>query len=462
MRNESRFLPGDVRRYGADPTGMRDSTAAFERAFVSSDRVTVPAGRYRLSAGVLFLPLGAEIELSLGALVRFAATSAQFTSERNYVFMPLGRNRIRGGQFFCASDYGTVVWVHGGVSDITVERVSAVGATLLTGNSSGVPAGRDNYRKVTRANSPSRLQVINCRATATTVKTVAAGIGCNYVRDALYTGNTVHGYNHGITWWGGNSGYSRDGLPFTNPRKTQRITIQGNFVYDVVQGGIWGSMGENISVIDNMVVDAGDTGIDFEGDSASVASGNTVRVTGAKRCNVCISTFFTVNDVAFRRNTIETAKATIPLYGHYNASNNNTYSRAVSLIENRFICTDPGGEAGRVMVNSAIHDIEFSKNEFLNCVLDASGLGLHNTSIIDNRFRFTSVTTRVRAIHVAAYDDASTGDPGTAIVRDNDIRGKLRMAAGSTGIDIAQTGGARSVYRVQENRITEFPRLVSP
>lgn len=415
-----------------------------------------------MAAGVLSLPVGTEIDLSLGALIRFTATPAQFAAGESYVFRPLGNNRIQGGQFFCDSDYGTVVWVFGGVADITLERVGAVGATLVTGNSSAV-AGRDNYPGVTSGNSPARLRVRNCRATATNVKTVAAGIGCNYVRDALYQGNTVRGYNHGITWWGGNSSYDRDGLPFANSRKTRQVQIVDNFVHDVVQGGIWGSMGEQISITGNTVVDAGDTGIDFEGDLDSVASGNTVRVTGAKHCNVCISTFFTVKNVVFSKNTIQTAMSEVPLYGHYNSSNNNTYSRDVRLIGNSFICTDTDGKAAEVMVNSAIHDIEFSENDLLNCVLNAYGRGLHDSVITRNRFRFTTVKARTQAIYVTAYDDAGTGQPGIAVVENNDIRSALPMSAGSVGIDIGHAGlGRRSVYRIANNRIENFPLPLNP
>jgi hypothetical protein len=468
------YTPGDVRRYGADPTGAADSTSAFQRALNSNNKVTVPDGTYTITAGSLSMPIGTEIELSLGAVISFTATSAQFAANTSYVFLPLGTNKIRGGKFVCASDYGTVVWINGAISDVTVERVQVSGATLLTGGSSAAYINQggyqDQYQNVTSANSPSGIRVLNCRAVAATVNTTAGAIGCNYVTDALYQGNHVEAYYHGIVWWGGNSGYQQspsapyyDGLPFTNTRKTSQVRVVGNYVYNVQQGGIWGSMGQDTVVSGNTVIDAGDTGIDFEGDFNSVATGNTVRVTGAKACNVCISTFYTVKGVLFTGNVVETAKSTVPLYGHYNASNLNTNSYDVALIGNRFSCVDAGGGAGVVQVNSAIHDIKISDNDLFNCVINANGLGLHNTKITDNSLVFTTVTAQVNAIYVTAYNDSSTSHIGHAVVTGNDIWAAAAMAAGSVGIQATHldTNGAAS-YHIRDNRVNgNFPTAVA-
>jgi hypothetical protein len=47
------YAPGNVLRYGADPTGRLDATAAFQRAHDAGNAMTVPAGRFLLNGTTL-------------------------------------------------------------------------------------------------------------------------------------------------------------------------------------------------------------------------------------------------------------------------------------------------------------------------------------------------------------------------------------------------------------------------
>jgi hypothetical protein len=49
------YLPGDVRRYGADPTGVADSTVAINNALKSNDLVYAIAGTYSCSGSLVLL-----------------------------------------------------------------------------------------------------------------------------------------------------------------------------------------------------------------------------------------------------------------------------------------------------------------------------------------------------------------------------------------------------------------------
>jgi hypothetical protein len=46
------YVPGDVRRYGADPTGSADSTTAIQNALNVVQAVYLPAGNYRITAAL--------------------------------------------------------------------------------------------------------------------------------------------------------------------------------------------------------------------------------------------------------------------------------------------------------------------------------------------------------------------------------------------------------------------------
>ena len=110
----------------------------------------------------------------------------------------------------------------------------------------------------------------------------AVGIELHFVSDVLISNNALSRHAHGIMWWGGDANPSRGGKP-TNPRWARNITIQHNRVASVGGGGVWGSMGQNITVRTNNVSACGDVCLDAEGsfnvtfvDNTAVDSANGV------------------------------------------------------------------------------------------------------------------------------------------------------------------------------------------
>jgi hypothetical protein len=437
----------NVLRYGADNTGAVNATTAFQNALNSNKAVFVPDGSYTLTVGSLSIPAGVEIWFSQGATITVTAGSA------NYIFNCLGRNKIIGGKFVCTSDYAVVANIFGVISDVLVERVECSGARILRGNTSGA-----SYALATTANSPNDIRVVNCKAISATINTTLSCISMDYARDVLVEGNNISGYWHNINWWGGNSSYLVDGIPLTNDRKAKRWRVVNNVCYNATNGGIWGSMGEDITVQGNNVYDFGDTGIDFEGCYNSTATGNTVRCTGAKSCNVLISTFYACRGVSFVGNTVETAVATVPLYGNYNASNNNTYDYDVSLTGNRFSCTE-ATKIAYVNGNSALHWLKITDNKFYNAAVNINGLSVHNSTVVNNDFEFIAVAAAITVIYVTAYRDSTTLGGGTAIVDGNKIWSEGALAAGSYGIFAEHIDtNAAAYYFIRDNIIQGPPK----
>lgn len=75
------FPPGDVRRYGADPTGVSNSLTAWQAAFASSKEVYAPSGTYEfgsVSGGTTMINLttrGNDITLRTGRGVKLRCTT---------------------------------------------------------------------------------------------------------------------------------------------------------------------------------------------------------------------------------------------------------------------------------------------------------------------------------------------------------------------------------------------------
>jgi hypothetical protein len=435
----------NVLRYGADNTGAVNATTAFQNALNANKAVFVPDGAYTLTVGSLSMPIGTEIWLSQGATITVTAGAA------NYVFNCLGRNKIIGGKFVCTSDYAVVANVLGAINDVLVERVETSGARLLRGNTTGA-----NYAASNAANSPSNIRVLHCIAVSATINTTISCISQDYANDVLIQGNRISGYWHNINWWGGNSSYLNDGIPLTNDRKAKRWRVIGNDCHNATNGGIWGSMGEDITVQGNNVYDFGDTGIDFEGCYNSNATGNTVRCTGAKSCNVLISTFYTCRGVVFAGNTVETAVATVPLYGNYNASNNNTYDYDVTLTGNRFACTE-ATKVAYVQGNSALHWLKIQGNKFYNACINVNGTAVHNTTITGNDFEFIAVAAAITAIYATAFRDSTTLGAGTVVIDGNKIWSEGALAAGSYGIFAEHIDTNAAAYYFLRNNVIQGP-----
>jgi hypothetical protein len=71
------YRPGDVRRYGADVSGVSDSKAAFQAALNTGHVVSVPAGTYRLLSAVSYT--GRVVIHGDGAVSRILCDSDAFT-----------------------------------------------------------------------------------------------------------------------------------------------------------------------------------------------------------------------------------------------------------------------------------------------------------------------------------------------------------------------------------------------
>lgn len=80
--------------------------------------------------------------------------------------------------------------------------------------------------------------------------------------------NTNQAYGHGIWWYGGDASS-------TSTIGISRGVVSGNIVTNVM-GGIWGALGQFITVHGNVVEGCSDVGIDFEGCQDCAASVNTV------------------------------------------------------------------------------------------------------------------------------------------------------------------------------------------
>lgn len=289
----------NVRNFGAAGDGVTEDWNAFTAAIAAAApfglAVEVPPGTYKVSAQ-LQLPSGTYIFSTRGATIAVNAGGTLFNFD--------GKSKLRIEGLTVTAPDAAAVMLHAqkGSSDITLVGNTCVNARLLITNLGQSYSGIDTSGPGGTDGTVSGLYLENNRGThpaGDSVRGTRGFIELRYARRARIQGNDVDGYYHGIMWWGGGSDTAGEGGGgSTNPRKVRDLSIVNNAIRNTF-GGIWGSMGQGISVTANVVSDVIDQGVDFEGCWDCVATGNVVR-------NVvysCFGVFFGSKRITFEGNT---------------------------------------------------------------------------------------------------------------------------------------------------------------
>lgn len=102
------YFPGDVRRYGADPTGVADSFTAFQSAGSASKKIGLPTGTYKLTAQVTTWTIQHQV---LGEGFNRSFLNATHTNAAIYLAPPVSDTQasLFFDQFSITAKYGIQV-----------------------------------------------------------------------------------------------------------------------------------------------------------------------------------------------------------------------------------------------------------------------------------------------------------------------------------------------------------------
>jgi parallel beta-helix repeat protein len=204
-------------------------------------------------------------------------------------------------------------------------------------------------------------------------------------------GNTIRNYGHGVTWWGGDSDPSRAGNVGL-PRGTAHGTITNNTVTNTGYGGIWGSLGDDITVSGNSVTSSGDTAIDNEGGTNIVFANNRVRYSSVSPGGGGISSFFYVTNFTVVGNIVHTTNGALPFAIHNSYGSGNP--GPITVTGNQFISMDSNVAT---MTIEAVDNLHFSNNYFSNIAFSIFSNGFHNISLVENYWTYADAPTSVPA-----------------------------------------------------------------
>lgn len=250
----------------------------------------------------------------------------------------------------------------GDVNLLNLANGCKVDKMSFDGNKSANPGAPNNTSGGIYAYYVSDYEVTHCYI----INTNGPGIHLRFASRGNVTNNNINNCNHGVQIWGGDSAVSDTTAIFD-------ITITGNIVKNVV-GGIWGSLGERITIIGNTVENCSDVGIDFEGCTFSTADGNTV-----KDCiNGALAVFYGSKYITMNNNTVYQGSG----YGYGFKAFTTEVNNKISLVGNNIytvnsigVSTDQGGlsnsliEGNVISVNgdnTGIRILEGTKNNIIN------------------------------------------------------------------------------------------------
>lgn len=414
--------------YGAIDGGSAATNTAAINSAVSDIAATGKLGAVLIPLGVDLPvtadgPTGASKVSFIGGGTLSTTDTATEADPGHLITYPAGATDWGVyGLRFVAPDNTIVAIKATSAREFAVEDCRTTGCTLIRTNADIATYGTIDTDETT-GNVCRGFSVRNNVLTLAAADDVTnlAAVLLLYCFDGVIAGNRITGHHQGIQWWGGNANPAADG-DAANERKCGRLNIADNIVIASGEGGIWGSMGDKITVTGNTVDGAGDLCIDLEGCTHSTVTGNTVN----DGQNGGLATFYICTDILFKGNTVTTSVLNGRLARVQNGSGIPEVS-GVRFDSNTFTCLN---NIGYVQIETAF-DSEFSNNTLTNCSITTRTNNQLFTTVENNTFLFTEIAS-------VAFSAVLVGDNnggGRLRVKDNTVTTTVNQPAGSKAID---------------------------
>lgn len=423
--------------HGAIGNGIANDTTAVQAAINTcpngcqvylSRTYNVTTGSINLASGVSLQGVGTQTTFitsnSSGSIL--TGTSVSKISARSIAFSGTS-DAVIAFHFLAASD-------------IRVEQCATITCALLFSESTSA-----TYAGVNSGNSCWRINVIDniCLLLGAVASTNAA-IQLRYTNESSIVNNITEGYYHGIQYWGGDA--NTNGA-ITNARLSVGLVISGNHVKNSTAGGIWGSMGERLTIASNEVSGCGDIGIDVEGTNTATITGNTVEAC----TNGAIAMFYLNSGIIVQGNSCSTTVAGQWLFAIYNSAQS-TDNKDITVQGNTFIGVGVIAKVG----NENADDIKIVGNTLRNTEILFNSNNYHLVTVEDNTLVFDlAAGSAFNAIQVQKTNgDGRARVSGNIVYSDDGVS----QPAGSRGIYVFQDDfNSNPVSVVESNTIYSFP-----
>ena len=369
--------------------GQTEQSDTLQRILDRYPIVHVPAGRYLINKS---LRLRSGQQLSGSDSTVFIPTGEAATAPSFSFFTAEGAQHIRLQTltFYAEDQPGRTVFAVAAhnVHHLTLNRLVAYhcGVAKVVERAAEWPVypriANDLSSNEFRQMGNTHIAIRHCRGEGSRhgMAEHTAGVLIAYTNHWEVSHSSFTRYDQGIQWWGGDSNPERDGA-LVNVRKCQHGTVSDVQVSYVQGGGIWGSMGENITVENCRVTHCGDVGIDFEGCFRSRALNNYV----AESNNGNLAVFHHNRDILFANNQLIQSNTKQIQACIYNASQSRDNGRVT--FDNNVFVTTLG--VGHIKQQGPSSRIVFTRNSLHNVVVDFSFNNNHRVLVQNNTFHIT-------------------------------------------------------------------------
>ena len=430
-----------------------DATSALQAAIDAAARQQRPLilenGIYRLRAGAVTLRSGLWMIGAPGATLQVedgAADSAILSGGH------LKDVRIQGVTFLAPSDR---IWALDffACANVHVAQNAAKSCSLIR-----FSAGPGmSYDRVTEVDCCTNIHVVDNILDGPPLREAVGGIFLSSVLGAEVLRNRIRRHGHGIWWWGGDSGRIPGEGSIAAPRWVRDVQIEGNDIADISSkapssgGGIWGSKGERVRVLQNTVANCDDLEIDFEGCVDCEAVGNRVI---SSTSNASLAVFFYSSGIRFARNRVIRNNGG-RVFAIFNSSQQFTETGSCVLEENDF---ESRRKIGVLGATSAFLAFAFRQNRLQNVRIERSEYSVPTQEYIANRLSFTIASPEP---FDALYSKAGGSLPGhhtKNVVVDNIVTSSTAQPPDSRAIVVEDSDfNQDSAVEVKANETAGFP-----
>lgn len=427
-----------VEKAGITGDGSTDVTNKLQQLLNKYDTVFFPNGNYLISKSLS--AKSGQLIYSNGTanIISNSTAPFNFIEVRSKEDVKIENINFIGPDNTKSPDYAVRIVNSKGVH-VTNIRCNNAGLAAATGFEGVGYKDINDYKSGDRSTGSSDVFIDNCTGTGSleAMKTTR-GVWFEYVNNWKISNSSVKNYVQGIQWWGGDSNPERNG-DTSDERKTKNGIVENVMASNIAGGGIWGSMGENITVRNCKVSTCGDVGIDFEGCFSSTAANNAV-----KNCkNACLATFHYNKNISFNNNRVSQAEPANPLACIFNSAQKQD-NGTVSFTNNNF-SADKG--IGFIFQQGPSNNILFEKNTLTNVVLN---LAFNNNKIIqirNNTIKLTRTVDKYNYIIKAGL----TNNNGKLTIENNKIISTVKQSADIYAINPLQADYNSSPVNIIKN-----------
>lgn len=300
---------------------------------------------------------------------------------------------------------------------------------------------------IAKLDNSTYVEILRSRGAGGSVRPLQA-IDIDHSRHVTVRHDTISNYQHGIQWWGGFAAPS-DSRYQAGVFGTGNVLIEYNRIFNVDGGGIWGGMGEHITVRGNHVEYCRDVCLDAEGGTDILFEQNTAKHAGT----TALAVYHGATDVRFVGNHVE-QKGYDADYGDplpcmtwpvgrvmfaMLRDCNLLYEpneQVVTLDGNTFVYTGPVNPANPAVAVGELRKYSSKwtgviRNQMTNTVVDMAGNNNGSVDVSENTLSFTRSTGGRPAVFVGSTHRGGTYSPGEAVVMNNTVTSSVAQGSGA-------------------------------